>query len=341
LPEADETLPAAPVAASAEPKGFAPDELSTCDSCLRANAPTRTQCLYCGAELRSKRSGLRPAAFPDAEPESNRIYIVARARAGRSIANSVVDQLAARFQFKPAELQAGISTAGLLPLTSASREQVPELLSVLHDCGFEAFSIPASDVQTLTAARKIRMLEFTETTMSALTTSPVQQLRASWSDLVLIVLGRLQTSRVEVDERQSRSAIKHLDRRELSNDESVVDLYPKSGTAWRIGANDFDFSCLGDRKSLTAFDNLRALIDLLIRRSGAEFNDAFARIRPLLGVVWPLEISTSKGRSHRPRASRKDVSVVTATDNTTQFNNYSRLAWSVRILELQSQRLDG
>ena len=313
----------------------------TCDSCLRANAPTRTQCLYCGAELRSVRSGLRPAASPDAEPESNRIYIVARVRAGRAIANSVVDQLAGRFQFKPAELQAGISTAGLLPLTSVSREQVPELLSALKDYGFEAFSIPASDVQTLTAARKIRELEFTETTLSALTTSPVQQLRASWSDLVLIVLGRLQTCRVEVDERQSRGAIKHLDRRELSHDESVVDLYAKSGTAWRIGANDFDFSCLGEHKSLTAFDNLRALVELLTRRAGAELNDTYARIRPLLAVVWPLEMTSSKERSRRPRAGRKDVSVVTATDNVMQFNNYSRLAWNVKLRELRSQKPVG
>ena len=32
-------------------KTFTPDELLTCDVCLRANPPTRTGCLYCGAPL--------------------------------------------------------------------------------------------------------------------------------------------------------------------------------------------------------------------------------------------------------------------------------------------------
>jgi hypothetical protein len=249
-----------------------------------------------------------------------------------------VDQLAGRFQLKAAELQAGISTAAALPLTTASREQVPQLLSELQDYGFETFSIPESELQPMLAVRKIRALEFTDPTLRALTTSPVQQLRAAWSDLALIVSGRLLTSRVEVEERQARDSVKRLDQRELTQDESVVDLYAKSGEVWRIGVSDFDFSCLGEQKSLTAFDNSRTLIELLTRRSGAELNDAYTRIRPLLAGVWPLEMTSSKGRSRRPRASRKDVATVTATDNITQFNNYSRLVWSVKLLELKNQK---
>ena len=337
MSELDEGLLTAEVTPDTETKRFAPGELLTCDTCLRANPPTRTQCLYCGAELQRTAWSAASAAKAK-ETEANRIYIVGRVPAGGSIAAAVVDQLASQFQFKPAELKAGISLAAPLLLTSASRGQNPELLSELQECGFETFSIPASDVQTGSAATKIRSLEFTETTLSALTTSPVEQLCAAWDDLALIVSGRLQTSRVEVDERPSRDSVKRLDRRELSQDESVIDLCVKSGTAWRIGAHDFDFSCLGEQKSLTVFDNLRLLIQLLARRSGAEVNDAYVRIRPLLAGVWPLEISSSKGRSRRPRASHKDVSTVTATDNVTQFNNYSRLAWSVKLRELQSQK---
>ncbi len=263
---------------------------------------------------------------------------MARLRAGQSIANAVVDQLARRFQLQPAELQAGISTAAALPLTTAAEEEARRLLSELQDCGLETFSIQESEVQTTLAARKIRALEFTDPIVSAWTTSPVQQVRAAWSDLALIVSGRLHTSRVEVDERPSRTSTKHLDRRELMQDESVVDLYAKSGETWRIGVNDFDFSCLGEQKSLTAFANLQALIQLLTRRSDAELNDAYAHIRPLLAGLWPLEITSSKGRSRQPRAGRKDISTVTATDNIAQFNNYSRLAWSVKLREPKSQQ---
>jgi len=340
LPEPDETLPAAPAAAGAEPRQFAPEELLTCDSCLRANAPTRTQCLYCGAGLGAISSRSRSELpFAGTGPEANRIYIVARTGPGQAIAHSVLEQLAERLQFKPAELQAGFASCGPLPLTNASREEAAELLSELQAGGFDAFSIPVSEVETSLAARKIRALEFTATSLSALTTSPVQQLGAAWSDLSLIVSGRLQINRVEVDERQSRNSIKYLDRRELSHDESVIDLYVKSDAAWRIGATDFDFSCLGEQIGLTAFENLRALIELLLRRSGAELNDAYTRIRPLLNVMWPLETTSSKSRSRRPRASPKDVSVVTATDNTVQFDNYSRLAWGVKLAGVENPKV--
>lgn len=341
MAESDETLPVAPAGAPADPAGFALEELLTCDSCLRANAPTRTQCLYCGAQLGPSGSTSRlPVATAATEPQPSATYIVVRSRAGVSIAPSVVEQLAGRFQFKTAELQGGIDSCGPFPLTKAAREQALELLAEVQAHGVEAFLITASQMET-TLPRKIRALQFNETSLTALTASPVQQLRANWGDLALIVSGRLQTNRVEVDERQSRSAIKHLDRRELSQDESVIDLYAKPGLAWRLTAKEFDFSCLGEQKSLTAFDNLRALIDLFRRRSGAELNDAYTRLRPLLNVTWPLEMTSSKGRSQRPRASRKDVSVVTATDNTTQFNNYSRLAWSVRLYELETGKSDG
>ena len=33
------------------PRGFAPGEMVGCESCLRANAPTRMNCLYCGAAM--------------------------------------------------------------------------------------------------------------------------------------------------------------------------------------------------------------------------------------------------------------------------------------------------
>jgi len=293
--------------------------------------------MYCGAALRPVAAlspGLSPAG---SEPEPNQIYIVARVRGGQSIAGPVVDQIAERFRLAPAELHSGINTGAPLPLTIASREQTPGLLSELQGHGLETFSIQESDIKAQPGQVKIRALQLTGATLGVVTASPARQVSADWRDLALIVSGRLQTNRVEVDERQSGASVKNLDRRELTDDESVLDLYMKSGAAWRIGANEFDFSCLGAQKTLTAFENLRALIQLLLGRSDAELNDAYARLRPLLTRLWPPEMTSSKSRSRRPRASRKDVSIVTASDNTTQFNNYSHLLWSVKLSELRNQ----
>jgi hypothetical protein len=158
-----------------------------------------------------------------------------------------------------------------------------------------------------------------------------QRLSGQLRDIQLIVTGRLLLHRVEVDERRSRGSVKPLDRRELSEDQSVVDIYLRSSDApWRIIVNDFDFSCLGERKSLTAFDNAKALIELLKERTPTEVHESYARVRPVLNSLWPLENNAAESRSRRPRARRQDFSTVTASSNESQFNNYSRLVWGVQ-----------
>ena len=49
----DDELPFIAEDAGATPasRAFAPVEMVACEACLRANAPTRMNCLYCGAAL--------------------------------------------------------------------------------------------------------------------------------------------------------------------------------------------------------------------------------------------------------------------------------------------------
>src|SRR2546430_7394701 len=79
-----------------------------------------------------------------------------------------------------------------------------------------------------------------------------------------------------------------------------------SDAGWRISASNFDFSCLGDRKTLTAFDNFRGLINLLSERTELEVNESYIRMRPLLVDVWPMQKQTRKGASRRSGAGKYD-----------------------------------
>ena len=152
---------------------------------------------------------------------------------------------------------------------------------------------------------------------------------------MLVVIGRLQTHRSEVEERRRRGGLKPIARREVTDDESLLDLYVRSSEAgWRISASNFDFSCLGDRKTLTAFDNFKALINLLRERSAVEIDESYIRMRPLLADVWALQKQTRKGAWRRSGAGKYDMSTVTTTDNETQFNNYSRLLWFLKTRSL-------
>jgi hypothetical protein len=332
LPEIDESWLVPDAAAEAPLKRFAPDEMTTCNACQRANAPTRAQCMYCGAPLNESAEPPTVAA-PTAQPtEDAKHYVVVHAHPGESIDDAVMDQVAARFQLNTEELRAAFSTGAPLPLTAAaSDEDALRIISELNDIGIQSTVVPGVKLKKDVAHVNIRALELVEGGVTAISRIGKQRMATRLSDIALIITGRLLVHRIEVDERRSRSAVKALDRRELSQDQTVIDLYTQSSDApWRIIVNDFDFSCFGERKGLTAFDNAKALIALLKERSPAELNDAYARIRPVLAHVWPMQNTESQGRSRRPRAGRHEFSVVSASDNEEQFNNYSRLVWGLK-----------
>ena len=316
-------------------KKFAPEEMVTCEACQRTSPPTRARCMYCGTLLQ----GTETSAVPEAETsiDQNRptFYVVLHGTKPGTLAESVIDQLAARFHLKPDELRAALNTGVPAPFAAyASPDDSERAVKELSSMGFQGLSIPDADLKNEIPHLNIHRLEFSDSGLTGVTKNGRDRRFAAWDDLSLIVTGRLFTHRLEVEEKRSRSSIKSVDRRELTQDRSVIDVYSTSADApWRIAVNDFDFSSLGERKSLTAFDNARALIDFLMDRSRAEQNDKYDRLKTVLARVWPMENTTTEGRSRRPRAGRNEVSMVTASDNEIQFNKYSRLVWRVKRLQ--------
>jgi hypothetical protein len=333
LAEIDESWLAPDPNANPTLKKFAPEEMVTCEACLRTSPPTRARCMYCGAPLAGTESAVTEGETFGDENKPAYYLVLHGADALGTIAESVIDQLVARFHLKPEELRAALNTGGPAPFAAyASEDDSQRAADELRNMGFHSLSVADADLKNETPHLSIYSLELSDSGVTGVSKNGRDRRFAAWDELSLIVAGRLFTHRLEVDEKRSRGSVKPLDRRELTQDRSVIDLYSTSADApWRIAVNDFDFSCLGDRKSLTAFDNARALIQLLMDRSRAEQNDKYDRLKAWLANVWPLQNSTSEGRSRRPRAGRNEVSTVTARDNETQFNKYSRLVWRVKL----------
>jgi len=247
----------------------------------------------------------------------------------------VLDQLAKTIQLKNTDLKTVLISHSPL-LVARTHEKADKTVSTLREEGIEGLLITDEDLQLSVGNRTIRALELTDEGLMGLPVSSAARLPARWDELRLVVIGRLQTHRSEVEERRRRGGLKPIARREVADDESVLDLYVTSSAAgWRISASNFDFSCLGDRKTLTAFDNFRALINLLRERSAIEIDESYLRMRPLLADVWALQQQTRKGAWRRSGAGKYDMSTVTTTDNETQFNNYSRLLWFLKMRELE------
>jgi hypothetical protein len=168
-------------------------------------------------------------------------------------------------------------------------------------------------------------------TEGALVISPAgggEAARIPWSEIVLLVTGRLFMREIEVEERKGRRAEQEIvDAREMSADEAVLDIYTAQGNvAWRIRAGGFDFSCLGSQKKFVAAQNFSTLIEILrARATEALYDDSYNRVRHALAAAWPLEQQTEARGWNRKRPGLVSTESVTKSDNELQFTRYSRL----------------
>lgn len=330
--------------AEMRPRSFTPAEMVTCESCLRANPPTRPSCLYCGERLPATQPVEAAAAEAEGTPAPALagFYVVLSVPANEDMGESALEQIATRANLKSPDLQSALKTGGMLLLPSNTSREAEELIDEFRGLGIQTSLIRDEDLKAVSPRKKIRAFEFSDDGITGFVGASAETCFEKWSNLTVLVTGRLQVSNVEDVVRRKRGGLRPVDRRELTNDESIFDLYSRSGAdGWRIVADNFDFSCLGERKGMTAFENFRVLIDLLRERAeNLEVNDSYLAVRPLLASVWPLAANTRTGGWRRSGAGKFDISTVTSTDNENQFTNYSRLLHCLKMRELQRQKPD-
>jgi hypothetical protein len=118
-----------------------------------------------------------------------------------------------------------------------------------------------------------------------------------------------------------------VDASETFKDEAVLDIYPRNSTSnFRVMEKSFDFSCLGRRKTLLAYENFRKLQQLISERApDAVFDDSYKEARHMLQHAWSTTKSTQSRGLRRERPGKSSVEAVTRVTNESQFTRYSRL----------------
>ncbi len=314
---------------SAQPRGFSPEEMLTCESCLRANPPTRTNCLYCGVVLpvtEASAALLKPTLRPleAGEPGFNVVVLPeTKELSAQSLASASV-----LLRLETDDLMTLIKSDSSLPLARCASREDAELIHVrLSDLGMRIKIVSDSEVGDHAPIR-IRTVELNDDSLNVVPTSGEDSTLIPWAEIELIIVGRRIVRKLEVAERSAGRAGKEIvDSREMSSDAERLDLYSKtSERGWRIAAESFDFSGLRERKGPLASKNFQTLVELLRQyASGARFDDSYFRVRRSLGLVWPLDERTESQGFHKPRKGRINTQAVTISDNESQFTRYSKL----------------
>ena len=306
---------------------FAAGEMIACEVCARANPQNRQQCLYCGRGLPGVVPVSGSVSVEQAEAAMHRGTLCLSANQLQSVGREVLAALAQIVGAKIEDLAAAIAAGSAVPLAaSTDSAQEEKVAAQIRELGFETFKVLQDDSSA--QSRKIRGLVLSPHAVRPVPPAP-EDFVYEWSDLVLIVIGRIVTTRIEIDEKRRRGKSKPLDARQFSSDQLLMDLHFKAGDAWRVYGDDFDYSCLGERKAVTGFENFGRLLDLINERApSVEIDKSYAKKRVLLASVWPLD-----------EESRKTVSFVgdrkhqqsTTTSNESQFNKYSRAAYLLKM----------
>jgi hypothetical protein len=253
----------------------------------------------------------------------------------RSDGSEVSAETARLLNLAPPELNSLLS-ARVAPLyATTATEQAQAISDKLRSLGVEPLTISDAQLNLAEPPKQIGALAMNNDALTGSVRRAGERVSVPWSDVVLIVLGRLYFTTIEVEQKRDKSK-QVLDERQLTSDEAVLDIYSRADeTGWRIRAGRFDFSCLGAEKKPVAFQNFRALADVL-RRNGphAVCDDSYVRIRVALNKVWPLEPRAGATERRRTLAGTIDATA-TVIDNELQFTRYSRLLRLFHDSELQ------
>jgi hypothetical protein len=318
---------------------FAHEQMIACDVCLRANPPTRLSCLYCGAKLPANVLGeaLRRPTLKKLEEWEQGFNVVTLQRAAGALTSEAAEEAASLLRLDAGGLKEMTLAGRAMPVARAiSADEAWLVVERLRELGLGTEVFP-DEVLARRPAR-VRAFEFEEDVLVCRPGPEAEPRRVPWSEVVLLVRGRVVSRRVEVEERQKGIGGRGemVEAREHMSDEEVLDVYTAVGEAhpasagvaagFRVLAGGFDYSCLGRDKGLLAAENFdRLFAALRARAPSAVCDEEYAGLRPLLAGVWPSAERTESLGLRRERAGRVNTEAVTTVSNEGQFTRYARL----------------
>lgn len=329
MPKDNENIPFFGPVEPSEPQGFPADQMIRCEECLRANPPTRVNCLYCVAPLPLTEFAARLRQPVLRQPEKHQLgYNNILTTQDGEVSESVIAEAAKLLKLTEENLQQLLSQNTPLPVARTSSPEEAELVFIrLRDAGLRSVTL-SDDELGVANVKRVRAMTLADTDLKIHQAGVNEETRVAWTDIVLVLPGRLFETRLEIKERMSRKPENDiLDTSEFFRDESVIDFYTAGHShTWRVSANGFDFSCLENEKTLIANANIGKVQRLLVARAmNAQLDDSYPRVRNLLELAWTTQSETQSSGWRREGPGKLSVGVATTKSNEGQFTRYSRL----------------
>src|SRR5690349_6327608 len=158
-----------------------------CEECLRANPPTRINCMYCNVPLPVTESSARLRTPVLRRPEKHELghnTIVLPSNEVPSL--EAIEDIASLLRLRQEDLGRILAEGVALPVArTASREETELTANRLQTSGFRVITFTDED-----AVVRVRSLSFDESTLTVNPGRITNEVDVAWSKVVLLVTGR-------------------------------------------------------------------------------------------------------------------------------------------------------
>jgi hypothetical protein len=310
--------------------GFTAEQMIDCEKCSRQNAPNRLNCLYCGQALpisAENEANLHPRLrkLENWEKGFNLIILPN----GLIYDEAKYFEVAKLLRIEADDLQKIVETNKSLPIARCETLKEAEIVTEnLAKLGVLSKILSDEDLHIETQTRRLRAIEILPDKLKLRLFNVEETHEILLENLALIVTGAIFERKISATERYSKKdENKTLQSSEISNDEPIIDIYSRQdGIGYRIFTNGFDFSCVGEKKSLLATENIKILQQVLHEiGEKVKLNDDYKQVRHALGQVWETEETKDSKGLKASSFGHFNVENITTINNLQQFTKYSRL----------------
>lgn len=310
-------------------------DLILCPKCGRRNAPTLLKCLYCGANLElsaEQAANVQPRLrkIEAWEKAFNLIYVAAENKISNK---NILPEISRMTRLEEEILKRVFENKQSLPIARAESLAEAEIVKErLSEANIETFIVSDEDLSFDKPPKRLRGLEFDDNFLLLKLFNVDEIVKIKCEDLALIVAGAVFHKQIEaVEKRKGKDEKKLLDATETASDEMLIDIYSNADQiGFRIEQTGFDFSCLGDDKTMLAAQNIKLLIEKLKRfATNAKVSEDYLSVRELLGEIWEVEHRKDSQGLKRHGFGKFDFSNLATSNNSGQFTKYSRLQKSL------------
>ena len=308
----------------AEQIGFAPAEMIACGRCGKSNPPVRMDCLYCGDSLQLPETVAAGIRFTHAVPEEWEPGVNVVITGG--LANADRDMLFRAVAIDAETLEKAFCLEPPFPLVRTTEEDAGQVDKRLGYAGLEVILCTDLTLNPDHPPARLKGLNFDSRCVEFILFNGDAVERFRKDEIELIVSGAIFETESQSTLKRKRKETTRVGEHISSTDHAVIDIYPDGHDAgFRMLPHGFDFSCLGERKSMLSVENVRTLKDQLMENfPNAVFDDSYLSKIGLLDTVWRRSVrNTSKG--FQRVGARIQRSVGEAVSNAEQFTKYSRL----------------